>query len=722
MAENIVQGWRGGQPPDTLGALSEFPHLLLDRRIVVDLAYEEYCLREKKGEVLDDEKFCAQFPDHKAHLLNVIRGHHFAKRQAQEKPPREVRFPKPGEKLEQYHIVDALGRGTYAFVYLAWDPNTKRLTVVKASIRGEAEARLLGPLDHEAIIPIWSATSGKSGFTLVSMPFLGMATLHDLLTARDRMQTEAVTIAGVLAKLYGQPTWQPRVPENNVLRAEVQGDWLSGAAYLAEQLAQGLEYLHNKQVRHCDLKPSNILLRWDGRPVILDFNLAEDTQLDSPRLGGTLPYMAPELILAMLAKREDRPSVDEKADVYSLGVICYELLTGVYPFGAVPKGLMRTDNAQKDCGRWLLAKQQLGFRALRELQPKIDPALAALVERCLSLEATARPTAVQLATGLRLFRAEPLPRRSWMRRHPGRMIAATAALTLAALTATGVAMSQQEPLEIREMRLGQQALAGHRARDAELHFDRVLGVLRDDRDAHFLRGIARLQQNDVNDAMRDFNLVCEDQPDGPTLTFLAYCLTRTQNHATAIEKATLAENMGEHSAALFNNRGVSHMRELGRLRDVNAILNKLVLAQLDFYNAIQQDKHQPAPYFNRAAAAFKVYQQPPHPDSRLNEAKANILQALAEGPLTGEPARVAAEILAKSGYSDQDRIIGLLCQAVADGADPSRFTKDTFLDSLNPNPKFQELLSNKPGPLPLHAPCDLIDPSATFTSRIAGRD
>src|SRR5262249_48165923 len=151
------------------------------------------------------------------------------------------------------------------------------------------------------------------------------------------------------------------------------------------QLAQGLEYLHNRQVRHCDLKPSNILLRWDGRPVILDFNLAEHTCLDSSRFGGTLPYMAPELIQATLVKANERPHVDGKADVYSLGVICYELLTGIYPFGESSRIRSHGNEARQEYSRSLLAQQQSGCRPLRELEPGIDSDIAELIKRCLNV-------------------------------------------------------------------------------------------------------------------------------------------------------------------------------------------------------------------------------------------------------------------------------------------------------------------------------------------------
>jgi serine/threonine protein kinase len=711
LADNIIERWRAGQPPDTRAALAEFPHLELDKRIVVGLAYEEYCLREKAGEAIDDNFFCARFPDQRAPLLRLLLEHKFARARLSAKPFSSFHWPQPGERLEHYHVVDVLGRGTFAFVYLAFDPNTRRPTVIKASIRGEAEARLLGPLEHEAIIPIWSATTNKAGLALVSMPFLGIATLHDLLDEKKQVAGSPVTVAKVLQRIHSEPAWRSRAPEGTSFRPEIEANWFAGATYLAWQLAQGLEYLHSKQVRHCDLKPSNILLRWDGRPVILDFNLAEHTRLDSPRFGGTLPYMAPELIQATLSQGNERPQVDEKADVYSLGVICYELVAGRYPFGDSAKDCVRGNEARLEYSHWLLHQQQLGCRPLRALEPKIDPGLAALIERCLLFDPAGRPTAGQLAVELQRLHAQENHPRSWLRRHPRRSLVAAAALAFVAALIAGLGMTQQEPLEVREMRRGQEALAAHRSREAELHFEQVLKLKPDQVRAHYLRGLARLQQDDIEDATSDFVFVCRHQPDGPSLTCLAYCLTRSQSHPVAILEADRAAKMGEHTAALFNNRGVSQMRVRGNVMDIQVIREMLELARLDFHNAIKEDPHQPAPYFNRAMISFTLYQQPKKERSYLVDAQADILRALAEGPLTGEPCRGAAIILAESGYPDQDRIIELLRRAAVDGADPSRFPKNPFLGSLKANPKFQQLITERPGQAQAHAPCDLIVPA-----------
>ena len=112
---------------------------------------------------------------------------------------------------------------------------------------------------------------------------------------------------------------------------------------LGAQLADGLAHAHARGIVHRDLKPANVLLTDEGRPMLLDFNLSEDTKLraspEGGRMGGTLPYMAPEQIDAF---RSRRGVVDGRCDLFALGVILYELLTGRHPFrvwtGAVEDG------------------------------------------------------------------------------------------------------------------------------------------------------------------------------------------------------------------------------------------------------------------------------------------------------------------------------------------------------------------------------------------------
>src|SRR4029079_17314617 len=98
--------------------------------------------------------------------------------------------------------------------------------------------------------------------------------------------------------------------------------WLGGC------LADGLAHAHERGVLHRDLKPANVLLTDEGQPMLLDFNLAEDARAGGPgaaAVGGTLGYMAPEHLEAY---RGSPRAVDARSDLYSLGVILFELLTG----------------------------------------------------------------------------------------------------------------------------------------------------------------------------------------------------------------------------------------------------------------------------------------------------------------------------------------------------------------------------------------------------------
>ena len=107
---------------------------------------------------------------------------------------------------------------------------------------------------------------------------------------------------------------------------------------MAARVADGLAHAHERGILHRDLKPANILLSDDGEPLLLDFNLAADTKLrgtvSAALIGGTLPYMAPEHLRAL---RGEERVIDARCDLYSLGVILFELLTGNHPF-KTPQG------------------------------------------------------------------------------------------------------------------------------------------------------------------------------------------------------------------------------------------------------------------------------------------------------------------------------------------------------------------------------------------------
>ena len=108
------------------------------------------------------------------------------------------------------------------------------------------------------------------------------------------------------------------------------------------QLAAGLAHAHERGILHLDLKPANVLLPDIGEPMLLDFNLSFDTtNADRELVGGTVPYMATEQLIDL--RTRGRGQVDARTDLYSLGVMAFEMLTGNVPFPASSKDLIDMD-------------------------------------------------------------------------------------------------------------------------------------------------------------------------------------------------------------------------------------------------------------------------------------------------------------------------------------------------------------------------------------------
>jgi hypothetical protein len=120
-------------------------------------------------------------------------------------------------------------------------------------------------------------------------------------------------------------------------------DWVETVCIIGSRLAHALDHAHRQGVLHRDIKPANTLLTQYGRPMLVDFNLSF-RQLDLPGetaelFGGTLAYMAPEHLDAFNPTKTTRSrEVDERSDIYSLGVLLSEMATGEVPFRIVPSG------------------------------------------------------------------------------------------------------------------------------------------------------------------------------------------------------------------------------------------------------------------------------------------------------------------------------------------------------------------------------------------------
>jgi tetratricopeptide (TPR) repeat protein len=215
------------------------------------------------------------------------------------------------------------------------------------------------------------------------------------------------------------------------------------------------------------LKPANILLRDDGEPMLLDFNLSDSGQFAAVAsdavMGGTLPYMAPEQIRAI---RGEACAVDGRADVYAVGIMLYEMLTGRLPFP-------RPQTADDASLATMLADREAKATPAHALNPQVSKSVEAIVQRCLEPDRERRyQTAKQLYEDLtahlahRPLRHAPEPSRlerlkKWARRHP-RLASATSVAFAAASVLVVVAFY---------LASANQQLARHTAEEARAAFN-----------------------------------------------------------------------------------------------------------------------------------------------------------------------------------------------------------------------------------------------------------
>ena len=385
-------------------------------------------------------------------------------------------LPEPGTEFLGFHLLEELGRGAFGRVYLARQGDLAgRLVALKVACNSAAESHTLAQLQHTNIVPIYSLH--RSGpFQAVCMPYFGRTTLAEVLkeisdrpslpsSGRElrstlnahRDSTLPSAGSGSRARLDPLPAADPapaEEPPQPLAPDRSQEGWLKleGLSYveavlcLGGQLAAGLAHAHARGILHRDLKPANVLLTDEGRPMLLDFNLAEDVKqrgaVRKAAVGGTLPYMAPEHVEAF---RTSAGKLDERCDLYSLGVILFELLTGHYPY-PVHRG------SPRDVLPKMLADRRRPPPPVRQWNPAVSPAVEAIIHTCLAADPAHR---YQTAENLRedidrhlahrplTFAANPsLAERlgKWGRRHPKLASSATvAAVALVLLTAAGSA-------------------------------------------------------------------------------------------------------------------------------------------------------------------------------------------------------------------------------------------------------------------------------------------
>ena len=219
--------------------------------------------------------------------------------------PDETVVPAPNKNIQHFELKSILGEGAFGRVYKAWDPELKRfvaLKVPRSLLHGHStaraflrEARAAASLSHPNVVSVLEIGAFEGGYYIATQLIEGISFSEYL-------------------KLHSMPPKE--------------------AAQLLIKVLRAIQFFHEKGIVHRDLKPGNILLDANNEPYVSDFGLAirdEPNEVTITRTGniaGTLNYMSPE------QARGERNQLDGRSDVYAVGIILYEVLTGLRPFSA----------------------------------------------------------------------------------------------------------------------------------------------------------------------------------------------------------------------------------------------------------------------------------------------------------------------------------------------------------------------------------------------------
>ncbi|NIR28139.1 MAG: protein kinase [Gammaproteobacteria bacterium] len=266
------------------------------------------------------------------------------------------------DKIGKYEVEGVAGRGAMGEVYIAHDPFIDRKVAIKVCSARDAdtasnrlarkmfynEAQAAGQLDNANILRVYDAGEAEVGVPYIVMEYVeGGDTLRNYIKSQNLLPIDALV-------------------------------------RIIHKCTNALDYAHRRGVTHRDIKPANIMLTTDGEPKIGDFGIAQRLQSEATQVMGTFGsprYMSPE-------QARDQ-NLTPQTDLYSLGVVTYELLAGKPPF---------TSRALPTLVRMILHDEPT---PLRELRPEVPEALATIVSRAMQKDLRQRySTGAEMAADL----------------------------------------------------------------------------------------------------------------------------------------------------------------------------------------------------------------------------------------------------------------------------------------------------------------------------------
>ncbi|MFI5503107.1 protein kinase [Nocardia asteroides] len=367
---------------------AEFPELDCST-LPAGLVFEEFVIRRHSGERLDPRAYLREYPDQASSLRGLLNTDELEQSTHRtddpdptvNQPPESIRTTQVttpeldltatatasataadtvpgafapldrieiGQRIGDFELLTGLGSGAFARVFLARQTSMQRLVAVKISADRGTEPQTLAQLDHDYIVRVFDqqlldteagGPSTARRLRLLYMQFLPGGTLLGLL--RWVRATPPAERSGKLLLDAVDAAMEEKGeirPTDSSVRAELaELSWPETVAWLGRRLAEALDYAAAHGVLHRDVKPANVLLTAEGVPKLADFNISFSRTVagTSPvaYFGGSLSYMSPEQLEACHpGLGRSAADLDTRSDIYSLGVVLWELLTGAKPF------------------------------------------------------------------------------------------------------------------------------------------------------------------------------------------------------------------------------------------------------------------------------------------------------------------------------------------------------------------------------------------------------
>lgn len=351
----------------------EFPEVEHSAELV-DLLCEEFLARRRYGS-LELADFLAEYPE----LAQDVRARLavYADDDSAADTERGVALVAglaPGHRIDDFDLLTDLGAGTLGRVFLARQRSMQRLVAVRLSAGRAAGGHSMAQLDHPHLVRVFDqrlvtaapskAPEAPASTRLVYMQYLPGGTAAGVLAERrhgPESEGGALLLRAIDAAMEARGEIRP---SDSSVRAEIAAlSWPETVAWIGRRLADALNYAEQQGVLHRDIKPANVLFTAEGIPKFADFaaRTAAPRTATNPLAAepDSLPYRSPEQLAELLDPAAPPPG--PSSDIYSLGALLWELLTGAMPFDDPP---IPTDpDARAETIATMLALRERGVTA-----------------------------------------------------------------------------------------------------------------------------------------------------------------------------------------------------------------------------------------------------------------------------------------------------------------------------------------------------------------------